>query len=1168
MRRFKFAVNPRGINKDWNFETLATQFTDVEGTIFDVQKHVSQGHAICAGLLGGRRRNKANVRGSQWILLDVDNSTIREDENGNPLDEQGRPVELWVDGKRTPVDVSGNPIKERDRQPAKIYQHQLTLNEAIAHPFIRQYCALIYTTASHRPHWHKFRLVFLLPEFIADVDTYEAMVRLLMEQLPHDPSCKDASRVFYGSTQADFPLVNPDVALPVNWTERAIALAEQAKREQAERQRVAEKRRQELQQRAKDEGWDTDALIEQALTYIPPREVGSGNYEQSCQVLMALAAYFGPTQAEGIAERWSPSIKGTSWNIRQKIKSFRRSGITIGTLFHIAKGYGFRFPTPKRDRFGLSKVLTWFNRAKPKPVIKAKHSQRVDIEFTSGARLNAIARLQSEGVKYILDISGTGTQKSTSAGVAEPEGLGVKRLFYLAESSRKPSTIDVEQSYEPLPVRHDGMVADEHERTPSGKPVERWPQAGEKRNVKGNCTQAGLFRIFASKGIAVEGSENPICLGCPHFGVCGQQSGWFRYDRKQAIAFNTKIAANPQSLNSASEFDYSNDGIFWDEAGKLLQFKSEAILTLSDFDRTMSVLELTTPDLHAALRPLRVKLRPILAEEIKAPSRFGWNDTELMKYLEEAPTDLSQVVEQLEELYRDRTEGELSFLEDSNGIDTSAETKLIASLKGKLDRRLEKLEKLRSQIAPAAATVTAHDAQWGGMTIADTAEVIAARDEVAELSEAIATVEIDIADIEKQLKSAVAERKALKQAAKSIQRAEQSEKRHRLAEQIEKRWLVPFLKTWLRTEEDYRRASFRSNFNAITINTLNRRYSGIAKAARLNVFMDATLTQERLALMLDVAPDEIKVIRQRQKPTGNLEVIQVFNMGKCGRQRSKGLEQRLAALTNEVRSRHPDLGIIDYKAVDSNKDGYWFRDNRGSNEFKSRSALLTVGTPCPNLASLEADYILLTGARPTGEDDSQWAAFVNEQIDIEFIQAAGRLRAGLRPGESLTYYAVTDHPLPSVLNAKQVKASSITTEAADKFERFAIATRAAMERIKQQGGKVTQQAVSAATGYSQAYLSRHWKLLQTLLDLPYSVCNNSAEPVPDGIEWVLEGAIAMAATEKDRLSLIDEVFFDFLSPTHWQQVWKRLTDSTQSKLLEALAVSIPPDEMALIADFA
>ncbi|WP_242045380.1 PriCT-2 domain-containing protein [Anabaena catenula] len=358
--KIKFAFNATGKDKNWDFRKLAANFQDRKGTIWDVMRHVGAGHALCAGLLGGQWRSKASIIGSQWLLLDIDNTQTWTDENGNPLDENGRPIKI----NRAWVDINGNVIEKSDgRQAQKIYQHQLNLDEAIEHPFIKQYCALIYTTASHQPDWHKFRLVFVLPEYVQGADTVEVLTRYLMKHLPHDPACKDASRVFYGNTKATFPLIQPHVTLPQSWIDEAVTTAYQEKIEYEKRLAEITARRLQFQERAEANNWDIDQLIQQALTYIPSRSPGSNNYKKCIDVLMALNSHYGAVDAEIIGEQWSPSIKGTTWNIRAKIKSFRsRSGISIGTLFHIAKQYGFRFPKVEGTTFNSNYQDSQYNK--------------------------------------------------------------------------------------------------------------------------------------------------------------------------------------------------------------------------------------------------------------------------------------------------------------------------------------------------------------------------------------------------------------------------------------------------------------------------------------------------------------------------------------------------------------------------------------------------------------------------------------------------------------------------------------------------------------------------------------------------------------------------------------------------------------------------------------
>jgi phage/plasmid-associated DNA primase len=361
-RQFRFAVNTEGRDKNWDYEILAAQYKDKTGNLEDVITHVKAGHALCAGLLGGARRLKENIIGSEWLLLDIDNSAML----------------LGEDGK---------PVKDENGKSIKIYRHQLTLNEAIAHPFIQQYCSLIYTTASHSSDWNKFRLIFLLPYYVEGVEVIEEMVKAVMGVFPHDPSCKDASRVFYGSTQAEFPLINPDASLPATWLEKAIFDAKVTKHEKEIARKQAALKAIEMRQVILKQGWDLDTLIQGALSFIPPREPGSGNYEECFQVLAGLVSHYGEIDGLAVAQQWSPSIPGTTWNLEQKVRSLKREGYTIATIFYIAKTYGFKFPetqSKKKSREVEDMKIAAKQINSPLAVISLSGSQEIEAREVPG----------------------------------------------------------------------------------------------------------------------------------------------------------------------------------------------------------------------------------------------------------------------------------------------------------------------------------------------------------------------------------------------------------------------------------------------------------------------------------------------------------------------------------------------------------------------------------------------------------------------------------------------------------------------------------------------------------------------------------------------------------------------------------------------------------------
>jgi hypothetical protein len=75
----------------------------------------------------------------------------------------------------------------------------LSLEVALAHPFIKLHAGIVYTTASHKPEFHKFRVIFPLPERIIDRELFELINRALIWLFKTDESCKDASRFYFGT---------------------------------------------------------------------------------------------------------------------------------------------------------------------------------------------------------------------------------------------------------------------------------------------------------------------------------------------------------------------------------------------------------------------------------------------------------------------------------------------------------------------------------------------------------------------------------------------------------------------------------------------------------------------------------------------------------------------------------------------------------------------------------------------------------------------------------------------------------------------------------------------------------------------------------------------------------------------------------------------------------
>lgn len=133
---------------------------------------VKKGYAINTAKLSDGKRNDANYLSSQLVIVDIDNK-----------------------GKQGGKDV---------------YKPVLTIDQAIALPFIQKHCLYGYTSFSHTSEWHKFRLIFSLDQPIDDVAIAKRVIRHAAGNVPGcDSSAMSATNIFFGNTNAQDLLVNP-----------------------------------------------------------------------------------------------------------------------------------------------------------------------------------------------------------------------------------------------------------------------------------------------------------------------------------------------------------------------------------------------------------------------------------------------------------------------------------------------------------------------------------------------------------------------------------------------------------------------------------------------------------------------------------------------------------------------------------------------------------------------------------------------------------------------------------------------------------------------------------------------------------------------------------------------------------------------------------------------
>ena len=162
-KKLKLSVNPNIFNKtpqnpnvDWN-----TGFNPEELTLEELYKVINYGFSFSYQFKSGIRKS------DNFICTDV--------------------IAVDMDGDRT--------IKE-------------TLNDEI----VKKYGSLFYTTSSHTPDVHRFRIIFVLPRTLTDVTELKQSMTSLSRRLGGDMSVVDGGRLFFGSHNSNPTILGKNIS--------------------------------------------------------------------------------------------------------------------------------------------------------------------------------------------------------------------------------------------------------------------------------------------------------------------------------------------------------------------------------------------------------------------------------------------------------------------------------------------------------------------------------------------------------------------------------------------------------------------------------------------------------------------------------------------------------------------------------------------------------------------------------------------------------------------------------------------------------------------------------------------------------------------------------------------------------------------------------------------
>ncbi|MBD2319059.1 hypothetical protein [Phormidium tenue] len=384
--------------------------------------------------------------------------------------------------------------------------------------------------------------------------------------------------------------------------------------------------------------------------------------------------------------------------------------------------------------------------------------------------------------------------------------------------------------------------------------------------------------------------------------------------------------------------------------------------------------------------------------------------------------------------------------------------------------------------------------------------------------------------------------------------------KQKIDREVLKQWLVEFLDI---LSGAISHGDLHIQYEKLTVSLGDSRLREIAHRSSANLYLDATIDVTDLQMRLNAPVHTIKQSGQLVMP----QVYQVNNLGRLGLQRREEKTAKVEAIIAHLTELDPTTRVIDFKKfAKSDTHGFWFRDSRGSNDFKSAKTFVIVGTPCANIAMLRADYVAMTGLHPI-DKDADFAAFVDRHILATVMQCFGR-KAGDRFQNGDVIYFLSDFNLGDMPHTL-IKSGDITAEAMSNLELLQLKVNQIINSVTDGGFDLlnaSERQLCQYFGIKRGILRYHFDWIKLLLDSLYNQLihsfNESLVSLTDSQDleivdlWV--GATELFLTEeipiKETLAGIFEFFTEHIPLYLHSHVLARLSTYSRHKLFSTLVV--------------
>ncbi|WP_017302697.1 helix-turn-helix domain-containing protein [Spirulina subsalsa] len=637
-------------------------------------------------------------------------------------------------------------------------------------------------------------------------------------------------------------------------------------------------------------------------------------------------------------------------------------------------------------------------------------------------------------------------------------GLGKSHTFGLLESSgpivyinihhRNPSTLPIEQNFTDLPARHEGLAIIPDHYTPSGQP-QLCRAKGKEGEIIGERSNCYYSSWFTLlHQKSYSDVGREICGRCDYSGSCWAGKGQYNYlGQLSEVLQSSRIRCHLDSLPDTKLFNYSQAIGIVEEAALCLQATRKQKVKLEDLNTLWNELEQQLPQIYSQLQPLKTSLWQILMGWVRSQSRWGFNDQELRDILPTPPENIAEICQ-----------------------------------------TLQRFNFPWQKVIQEPDSVPILPDYPGGTSLAN-----------------------------------------------DIFRHEAKEKTVHKLGKLPPDILLDLVRIWGHLQP----GSLRVRGEKLILTTLEERHPDVLKNFKTLVLLDATAGQEDLARKLQVEASQIIQIQEESPVSDNLTVVNVQMEGMKSSKYSSRCMEYQQILTKAILQRHgyntegiefssptedlitaqPSLRQRGINAVIIGKkscrylpiDGHWHHHNRSSNEFKGIPLLITLGTPNPNVGSIEDEYLTLTGSLEGFQD------YYRQKVQAEIRQLVGRQRAHLYPGQSFYIYMIGTNLDLSFLRAEGIKVMNcnsfeVTPEVGTQRQLEKWKLLQVVEQFIRTGQKVTQKELAELIGKSQTTISQlgwksfYAKLLTLLRDpsTPANILQEHTKALQDKVlrEWL------------------------------------------------------------------